>query len=107
MRGRSIILAVFAVLIAATALLAAEPTGGDLYKAKCAMCHGLSGQADTPMAKKLGVKNLSSPEVQKQTDAQLAQTIAKGKGKMPSFAGKLDDDKVKLVIGHIRSLAGK
>jgi mono/diheme cytochrome c family protein len=107
MRARSIILAACTVLIVVPALFAAAPTGADLYKAKCAMCHGPSGQADTPMAKKLGVRNLSSPEVQKQTDAQLTQTITKGKGKMPSFAGKLDGDDVKLVIGHIRSLTGK
>jgi cytochrome c6 len=106
MKVRSMILVLCVALLAAPAIFAA-PTGADIYKSRCAMCHGGTGQADTPMAKKLGVKNLSSPDVQKQTDAQLTQTITKGKGKMPPFGAKLDEDDIKLVIGQIRSFAGK
>ncbi|HSP13610.1 MAG TPA: cytochrome c [Thermoanaerobaculia bacterium] len=106
MKVRSIIL-VLCVALAAVPALYAAPNGLDLYKARCAMCHGATGQADTPMAKKLGVKNLSSPDVQKQTDAQLTQTITKGKGKMPPFGTKLDADDVKALVGQIRTFAGK
>jgi cytochrome c6 len=106
MKVRSMILMLCVALLAAPAIFAA-PTGADIYKSRCAMCHGATGQADTPMAKKLAVKNLSSPDVQKQTDAQLTQTITKGKGKMPPFGTKLDGDDIKLVIGQIRSFAGK
>ncbi len=106
MKVRSIIL-VLCVALAAVPALVAAPNGADLYKAKCAMCHGATGQADTPMAKKLGVKNLSSPEVQKLSDAQLTQTISKGKGKMPSFGAKFDEDEIKAVVGQVRAFAGK
>lgn len=103
MKARSIILVLCMVLIAAPAIFAAED-GAAVYKAKCAMCHGASGQGDTPMGKTLKVKNLSSPDVQKQSDADLTRTVSKGKGKMPSFATKLTEDQIKAVIGFVRTL---
>jgi mono/diheme cytochrome c family protein len=107
MKARSMVFVMCLGLALAPALFAQDPTGPEIYKGKCAMCHGPSGQADTPMAKRLAVRNLSSPDVQKQSDSALAQTIAKGKGKMPPFGAKLDQSDIKLVVGHIRSFAGK
>src|SRR5512142_1366541 len=103
MKIRSIILVLCMVLVAAPAIFAAED-GAALFKAKCAMCHGASGTGDTPMGKTLKVKNLSSPDVQKQSDEDLMRTISKGKGKMPQFATKLTEDQIKAVIGHVRTL---
>ena len=34
-------------------------------------------------------KDLRSSEVQSQTDAQLAEVITKGRGKMPAFGAKI------------------
>ena len=34
------------------------------FKAKCAMCHGATGAADTGMGKSMGIKDLGSAEVQ-------------------------------------------
>lgn len=76
--------------------------GAALYKSKCAMCHGPDGTGNTPMGKALKVKSLASPEVQKQTDAELEKTISSGKGKMPAFAGKLSADELKAVVQFIR-----
>lgn len=106
MKLRSMVLVV-CVVLATAPLLRGSDDGASLYKGKCAMCHGPSGQGDTPMGKTLKVKNLSSPDVQKQTDDALMQTVLKGKGKMPSFAGKLSNDQIKAVIGHLRSFASK
>ncbi|MFL6248037.1 MAG: c-type cytochrome [Thermoanaerobaculia bacterium] len=78
-----------------------------LYKTKCAMCHGPAGGADTPMGKKLAIKPLASPDVQKNTDAQLTQVIAKGRNKMPAFTGKLSDAQVKALVALIRTFAPK
>ena len=105
MRLRSMVLIVLVAFFAAPLLHAED--GAALYKAKCAMCHGPAGQGDTPMGKTLKVKNLSSPEVQSQTDDALVQTVTNGKGKMPSFRGKLTNDQIKAVVGHLRSFASK
>jgi hypothetical protein len=37
------------------------------------------------MGKKLGARNLSSSEVQDQSDAQLIDVVTKGKSKMPAY----------------------
>jgi mono/diheme cytochrome c family protein len=81
----------------------AEGAAQDLYKSKCAMCHGPDGSGNTPMGKKLGTHDFASPEVQKQTDAQLTEAITKGKNKMPAYAGKLSDEQVKQLVAYIRT----
>lgn len=70
------------------------------YKAKCAMCHGPDGKGG-----KMGTRDFASPEVKAETDAQLTEIITKGKGKMPSYEGKLKDTEIKDLVAHIRSLA--
>ena len=41
-----------------------------LWKSKCATCHGVGGLGDTPMGKKLKLRDLRSPEVQKMSDSE-------------------------------------
>jgi mono/diheme cytochrome c family protein len=62
----------------------------DLYKAKCAGCHGADGKG-TPAGKKMGAPEFSSPVVQKASDADLADFIENGgpqKKAMHAFANK-------------------
>jgi cytochrome c6 len=70
------------------------------YKAKCAMCHGPEGKGG-----KMGTRDFASPEVKAETDAQLTEIITKGKGKMPSYSGKLKDTEIKDLVTYIRGLA--
>jgi cytochrome c6 len=74
------------------------------YKAKCTMCHAANGAGDTAMGKKLAVRDLRSPEVQKQTDAQLAAVIADGKGKMPKYGDKMSAAEIGALVKHIRAM---
>ena len=92
-------------LLLAPALVAED--GAAAFKSKCAMCHAVDGNGNTPMGKKLGIKSLTAPEVRKLTDDQLQQTIVKGKGKMPSFDKRLTSAQVKALVAHIRALGGK
>jgi mono/diheme cytochrome c family protein len=78
-----------------------------LYKAKCAACHGPDGKGDTPVGQKLGIHDFASPDVQKQTDAQLIDIVTNGKNKMPAYKGKLADDQMKGLVAYIRDLAKK
>jgi cytochrome c6 len=77
------------------------------FKAKCAGCHGADGGAKTPAAKTLGVHDFQSPEVQKETDAELTDIIAKGKNKMPKYAEKLKDSEIKDLVAYVRTLGKK
>jgi cytochrome c6 len=94
---------VLGLSFAAQAQSGAEAT----YKAKCAMCHGAEGKGDSPMGKKLNIRDLGSPEVQKQTDAELTTIVTKGKGKMIPFEGKLTADQIGQLVAYIRELGKK
>jgi mono/diheme cytochrome c family protein len=74
---------------------AAETT----FKGKCAPCHG----ADAKGKDAMGTRDLSSDEVQKQSDADLSTIITHGKNKMPAFKS-MTVDQVKDMVAYIRSL---
>jgi cytochrome c6 len=94
----------FAVALWSTSA-AAQGAAAATFKAKCQMCHGADGKGDTPAGKKMGVHDFASAEVQKMSDADLIQTIEKGKNKMPSYNGKLKDTEIKELVGYVRGLA--
>ena len=81
---------------------AAEAT----YKAKCAMCHGPDGKGETATGKMVKVRDFSSEEVQKMSDADLTSVISSGKGKMPRYK-TLRADQVKDLVAYIRAFGKK
>ncbi len=86
----------------------APASGGEAtFKAKCAMCHGADGSGDTTMGKKMKIKDLRSAEVQKQSDADLAGIIAKGKSPMQGYEKQLDKAKIDELVAYLRELAKK
>ncbi|MCU1255293.1 MAG: cytochrome c, class [Candidatus Angelobacter sp.] len=95
------ILVLFGFMIVARPAMADDVEA--LYKSKCQVCHGADGKG-SPAGQKLGVKDFHSPEVQKQTDAELIEVTKQGKGKMPAYDKKLTDDQIKQLIKYIRSL---
>jgi len=92
---------------ALTVLISASAFAGDgaaVYKAKCASCHGPDGAGQTAIGKKMNLRDLGSPEVQKQTDVELYAWTADGKGKMPAYKGKLSEPEIKGLVGFMRTL---
>jgi cytochrome c6 len=81
--------------------------GAATYKAKCASCHGADGKGQSAMGKKMNLRDLGSAEVQKQTDQQLYDWTAVGKGKMPAYKDKLTDAEIKALVAHMRTFAKK
>jgi len=105
---RALMVSVFMLgLFAFCSSSAQAQSAADTFKAKCAMCHGADGKGDVPMGKKFGLKDLGSPEVQGQTDAQLNDMITKGKDKMPGYDGKLTKEQITGLVGYIRGLGKK
>jgi mono/diheme cytochrome c family protein len=98
-------LVAFPLFLAAPAR--AQNDAAALYKAKCALCHGADGRGNTPMGKRIGVRDFASPEVQKETDEQLVEITAKGKNKMPAYEKTLKDAEIKSLVDYIRELAKK
>jgi cytochrome c6 len=79
-------------------------TGADIYKTKCAACHGVNGKGDTMLGKNMKLRPLASDEVQKESDDEIAVIISKGKNKMPAYEHKLSHDQIAAVIKYIRLL---
>lgn len=107
--NRKLVTAVFmTVLIALVLPLSAfAADGAAIYKAKCASCHGPDGSGQTPVGKTMKVRDLRSPEVQKQTDKELYDWTAEGKGKMPAYKNKLSEAEINALVAHMRDLAKK
>lgn len=60
--------------------------GRTLFRIYCAACHGLTGQADTPVAEKIGAIPLTDDYVQKQlSEGWLFGTITFGSAIMPAY----------------------
>lgn len=87
--------------------VAAPDAGGDLYKTKCAACHGPDGKGTTAVGKADAIRDLGSAEVQGQTDAALTTIVTSGKGKMPAYGKSLKPEQIASLVAYIRSLATK
>jgi len=83
--------------------LSAHAQSADLFKSKCAMCHGADGTGSA-MGKKMGAHDFTTAEVQKMSDADLTAAITNGKNKMPKYGDKLKPEEIKGLVAHIRTL---
>jgi len=99
---RSLVTLTLAVSLAG-AVGFAQSGGEATYKAKCAMCHGAQGLAETPAAKAMKVKPVTDPEVSKMNEAQMVDAVRKGMGKMQPYQDKLTDSQVKDVVTYFRT----
>jgi mono/diheme cytochrome c family protein len=82
----------------------AQSPGEAIYKANCQSCHGSSGTPSPGIAKMMGVKPVSDPDIAKLTAAQEFDSVKNGKGKMKPFSAKLTDAQIKDVVTYFRTL---
>jgi mono/diheme cytochrome c family protein len=85
----------------------AATSGADTYKAKCAACHGQDGSGDTPLGKRMKVRDLRSAEVQKQSTEAITAIVQNGQKAMPAFGKSLAPEQIKDVVTFVRSIAAK
>jgi mono/diheme cytochrome c family protein len=77
----------------------------ELFINNCASCHGKDGKAQTSVARKLGVKDLSQSKL---NDAQIEQQIREGRqgdqtaGKMPAFKDRLTAEEIKTLVTVVK-----
>ena len=88
-------------IIASAGILSAADASA-LWGQHCASCHGKDGSGSTMMGKKLSLKDYTKD--QSFSDAEAANVIKNGKGKMKGFKGKLSDADVKALVAYVRSL---
>ncbi|HET6924126.1 MAG TPA: cytochrome c [Anaeromyxobacteraceae bacterium] len=91
-----------AVLAVLSLLAPAVPAVADtaaVFAQKCAACHGKDGKGQSPMAQKLGVKDLTQTPL---SAAEIEKMIADGKGKMTGFRGKIADAEIKAMATWVK-----
>jgi mono/diheme cytochrome c family protein len=82
----------------------AQATGEAVYKANCQSCHGSTGTPSPGIAKAMGVKAASDPEMKKLSLEDEIKAVKEGKGKMKPFGGKLTDQQIKDSVTYYRTL---
>jgi mono/diheme cytochrome c family protein len=95
------------ILLSACSMPLLAQDAAAIYKTKCAACHGPDGKGDRAMGKKLGARDFASPEVQKQSDDELAAIINDGKNKMPAYKKSLKPEEVKALVAFIHACGKK
>ena len=94
---------VLAVVVSLAGAVSFAQSGDATYKAKCASCHGAAGTPSAGMAKMMGIKAVSDPDIQKLSVDQMSAAIKDGKGKMKPITG-LTDAQIKDVATYYKGL---
>jgi cytochrome c6 len=104
-------LAALAMLVAVPVAASADDGTAELWKKKCASCHGADGKADTKMGKKLSVQDLTDPAVQAKfdRDRMIKATVEgvkddKGKVVMKPFESKLTAEQIAALTDYILAM---
>jgi cytochrome c6 len=106
-RAGGILFFSLAVLLMYAPQLRAQGDAATNYMMKCAACHGPDGVGATAAGKALSIHDFHSPDVAKETDAQLTDVITNGKNKMPKYGDKLKPQEIKDLVAYVRMLAKK
>lgn len=82
--------------------------GQELYKLHCRSCHGKEGYGDGTKAGELDtpMRDLTSEEVQKQSDGEIYYKSFIGRNEMPNFMKKIGSEEDRwLLVNYIRSMS--
>jgi len=79
--------------------------GKMLYNKNCASCHGKTGLGDGPKARGLETfpGDFSKVDYQNQTDADQFYKTKFGRGEMPKYEGKIDDEGIWQIVNYMRT----
>ena len=97
----------FGLLIFTGGAMSLAQSAVETYVAKCQTCHAADGSGDTPAGKAMKARPFKSPDVLKESDADLIAVIKNGKEKMPAFAGKITDAQITDLVAFIHTLQKK
>jgi cytochrome c6 len=80
-------------------------TSAAIYAKRCASCHGKEGRADTFKGKLRSARNLTDGKWQAEvSDERIFNSIANGRGKMPSYGKKVSEAEITSLVSYVRGL---
>ena len=95
----------FVFVLAATVPAALAAEGAQIYKDRCAKCHGDTGKADSPAAKALKTPVLAgNAKIAAMADADLTKAIATN-SKHAAFMKTVSEADVAAVAAYVKQLA--
>jgi cytochrome c553 len=103
-----IILTVIAFSLASASGLAGDIDAKAVWDKHCKKCHGEDGSADTPLGKKLEIKDYTKADsLAGLSDEELAKMTKDGvEGtKMNGYADKLSDEEITALVAYMRAMA--
>jgi cytochrome c oxidase cbb3-type subunit 3 len=71
------------------------------WKENCSRCHGMDGAGNTPEGRMVKASNLAQS---KSSPEDMANTITKGRNKMPSFGQALSPKIIAGLVAHIKRI---
>jgi cytochrome c oxidase cbb3-type subunit 3 len=79
--------------------------GREVYIQNCARCHGGDGLGKTRLGLSVEAPDMTDPRWQsRRSRRRMTQSVVKGRGQMPAFAGKLTRDEIASAIAYVRAL---
>jgi mono/diheme cytochrome c family protein len=84
-----------------------DPTKGKkIYENNCLICHGEHGKGDGLLGASLKPRptDLTSPETRGKSDRDLWTVIHEGRGVMPAWKTRLNEQDMQNVLAYIRNL---
>jgi cytochrome c5 len=94
---------VLALVVAVASAVSFAETGEATYKAKCQSCHGSAGVPNPGMAKMMGIKAVTDPDIKKLSVDEMSTVVNSGKNKMKPITG-LTPAEVKDVVVYYKGL---
>jgi len=73
--------------------------GGRLYSLHCVSCHGPNG-----VPTMVGAPDFKRSQVLLRPDAQLTQSLKRGRGAMPAYLGIMNERELLDVVAYLRTL---
>lgn len=79
--------------------------GREVYISNCARCHGGDGRGQTTLGLSVEAPDMTDARWHARRGARrMTQSVARGRGQMPAFAGKLAKNDIAAVVAYVRTL---
>jgi mono/diheme cytochrome c family protein len=84
-----------------------QSSAKSLYDAKCQVCHGATGLANSGIGLRMKVKPVTDPSVYNMSDAEMVREVREGAGKMEPYKGTLTDAQIRALVDYFKTFIKK